>query len=322
MRGVIYSQDLGIDLKSGTEQELFKWFLACLLFGKPIQQHVAERTYFEFEKAGIVSLDTILNAGWHKLVSVLDKGHYVRYDYSTASKLLSICKQIKKKYGSLGNLMKESEDMIDLKRRLEDFDGIGPVTARIFVRDVRKYLRKGKGARRIFVAIKVSPIIQGKVINWMRQMPKIPVRWVYKNNLHITLIPPWQEDDVEKIKIDLQSLESKIKSFDLHFSNITLGPNMEEPRLIWVMGEKSKELLGLRKKIAKILDKKVVSRSFKPHLTIARFFPTSSFLFLIKEMDEKINWEESVASFELIESSLFAKGRKYKTLLKINLIKD
>lgn len=34
---------LGIDLSSRKEGELFKWFLACLLFGKPIQQEIAER---------------------------------------------------------------------------------------------------------------------------------------------------------------------------------------------------------------------------------------------------------------------------------------
>lgn len=43
----IYSTDLGIDLKSCSEEELFKWFLACLLFGKPIQQGVARHTYLE-----------------------------------------------------------------------------------------------------------------------------------------------------------------------------------------------------------------------------------------------------------------------------------
>ena len=32
--------DLGIDLASRKEEELFKWFLACLLFGKPIQTSI------------------------------------------------------------------------------------------------------------------------------------------------------------------------------------------------------------------------------------------------------------------------------------------
>lgn len=44
----ISSCELGINLKSKKEEELFKWFLASILFGKPIQQEIAKRTYFEF----------------------------------------------------------------------------------------------------------------------------------------------------------------------------------------------------------------------------------------------------------------------------------
>lgn len=132
----IYSKDLGIDLKSGREEEIFKWFLACLLFGKPIQQEVAKRTYFEFEKAGILSPGKILKAGWDKLVEILDKGHYVRYDFSTATKLLEICKELKEKYGSLTNLLKQSKNKKDLAKRLREFKGIGSVTTRIFLRDL------------------------------------------------------------------------------------------------------------------------------------------------------------------------------------------
>jgi endonuclease III len=133
----IYSKDLGIDLKSKKEKEIFKWFLACLLFGKPIQQEVAKRTYFEFEKEGLLSPEKILEAGWSKLVEVLDRGHYVRYDFSTATKLLEICKELKEKYGSLKNLIKVSKNKKDLAKRLQEFKGIGPVTTRIFLRDLK-----------------------------------------------------------------------------------------------------------------------------------------------------------------------------------------
>ena len=37
--------DLRIDLASKKEEELFKWFLACLLFGKPIQTNIAQQAY-------------------------------------------------------------------------------------------------------------------------------------------------------------------------------------------------------------------------------------------------------------------------------------
>lgn len=125
MKGKIYSKDLGIDLASGKEEETFKWFLACLLFGKPIQQEVAKRTYFEFEKAGILTPEKILKAGWDRLVEILDQGHYVRYDFSTATKLLEICRELKEKYGTLINLLNQAKDQKDLERKLLEFKGIG-----------------------------------------------------------------------------------------------------------------------------------------------------------------------------------------------------
>jgi len=137
MKGKIYSKDLGINLKSGKEEEIFKWFLACLLFGKPIQQKVAKRTYFEFKKEGLLSSENILKASWNKLVEVLDRGHYIRYDFSTATKLLEICKELKEKYGSLKNLINVSKNKKDLAKRLQEFKGIGPVTTRIFLRDLK-----------------------------------------------------------------------------------------------------------------------------------------------------------------------------------------
>ena len=136
MKGKIYSRDLGINLKSGREEEIFKWFLVCLLFGKPIQQEVARRTYFEFKKEGILSPEKILEAGWDKLVEILDRGYYVRYDFSTATKLLEICKELKEKYGNLSNLLKQAKNKKDLSKRLQEFKGIGPVTTRIFLREL------------------------------------------------------------------------------------------------------------------------------------------------------------------------------------------
>jgi len=139
IKGKTYSEDLGIDLKSGKESELFKWFLACLLFGKPIQQEVAKRTYFEFEKEELLNPQKILEAGWDNLVEVLDRGHYVRYDFSTATKLLEILKELKEGYGNLTNLLGSAKSENDIQKKFQGFKGIGPVTTRIFLRDLKKY---------------------------------------------------------------------------------------------------------------------------------------------------------------------------------------
>ena len=133
----IYAEELGIDLSSKQEAEYFKWFLACLLFGKPIQQEVAKRTYFEFVNDGLTNPDAIIQAGWDKLVEILDKGHYVRFAYSTATKLLDVCRALKEKYGTITNLLKQVQSIDELSSRLQEFKGIGQKTAKIFLRDIR-----------------------------------------------------------------------------------------------------------------------------------------------------------------------------------------
>jgi len=130
------AKKLGIDLSSRKEQDLFKWFLACLLFGKPIQQEIAERAYVELVSAGLDSPDRVLRSGWDELVRLLDAAHYVRYDFSTATKLLEVCEELKQRYGTLTNLVRQAKTLSQLCARLRQFKHIGPVTARIFVREV------------------------------------------------------------------------------------------------------------------------------------------------------------------------------------------
>jgi endonuclease III len=137
----IYAKELGIDLASGREAEYFKWFLACLLFGKPVQQEVAKRAYLELVQEGITSPEAILKAGWDKLVEILDRGHYVRYDFSTATKLLDVSKALKEKYSTFGALLQGTKSIDELSARLQEFKGVGPKTVEIFLRDMEPVLK-------------------------------------------------------------------------------------------------------------------------------------------------------------------------------------
>ncbi len=131
----LYSEDLGIDLTKPSGR--FKWFLASILFGARISEKIAMKTYKTFEKYNILSPRKILDAGWDELVRRLDEGGYVRYDFSTATKLLNIMKMLKEKYGSLEKLYANSRSTEELKSKLMGFKGIGEVTAQIFLRELR-----------------------------------------------------------------------------------------------------------------------------------------------------------------------------------------
>jgi endonuclease III len=142
LRLLTYSQELGLDLKM--EEDRFKWLLVSLLFAKRISSEVAKRTYREFEKAGIITPESITEAGWDKLVEVLDSGGYVRYDFSTASNLLEIAASLREKYGSLEGLYIQSKDSKDLEKRLLEFKGVGPTTVNIFLRELRAVWEKAR----------------------------------------------------------------------------------------------------------------------------------------------------------------------------------
>jgi endonuclease III len=142
-----YSEILSIDLRDG-DSEFFKWFLASILYSKPIREETASYTYRLFEKNGLTTPQLILKAGWDRLVGVLDEGGYTRYDFSTADRLIDICETLIKHYnGSLNFLYKESSGSIDLERRLEELGkGIGPVTISVFLRDMRLVWREADPA--------------------------------------------------------------------------------------------------------------------------------------------------------------------------------
>lgn len=137
-----YPELLGIDLES--EEGRFRWFLASILFGKRISPRIAESTYRAFEKNGLTDQERLMEAGWDKLVEVLDQGGYVRYNHSTASKLLEICEKLLEEYGSLEELHRRSKSPRDLEKKLQGFKGIGPTTASIFLRELRGIWEKAK----------------------------------------------------------------------------------------------------------------------------------------------------------------------------------
>lgn len=137
-----YSSSLGIDLKS--KDGIFKWFLASILFGARISETIVKNTYRQFEKNNLLSPSRIYNAGWDKLVEVLDSGGYVRYDFKTADKLLEVTKNLIEEYdGNLEELHKRSTSPSDLEERLRKLGkGIGPITVSIFLRELRNLWSK------------------------------------------------------------------------------------------------------------------------------------------------------------------------------------
>jgi hypothetical protein len=154
-QGLLYSEEPGIDLGSGREQDLFLWFLASLLFGQRISEVIARNTYHSFVRHGLTSPQKIISAGWAYLVNpIMREGGYVRYDESKSTKILRDCAMLLGLYGgSLKHMHDTAGDKSDLEARLLAFYGVGPVTMNIFLRELRPYWPKADPAPLPFVCL-------------------------------------------------------------------------------------------------------------------------------------------------------------------------
>lgn len=142
--GKPYSELLEIDLSGSSEEDIFKWFLASVLFGAPITQSAAIKTYHCFEKYKTLTVKRILDTGWDELVKILDEGGYTRYDFKTADKLLLVMRNLRENYsGSLNLVHAQAASPRDLEVRLRNLGkGIGDVTVGIFLRELRGIWKK------------------------------------------------------------------------------------------------------------------------------------------------------------------------------------
>jgi endonuclease III len=146
--GEKYSATLGIDLSKARDTEVFKWFLASMLFGAPITESSVIKTYQCFKKYDVLTTHKIIRTGWDGLVRILDEGGYTRYDYKTADKLLEVSRNLAQQFdGSLSLLHQKASDPRDLEKRLKNLGkGVGDVTVGIFLRELRGIWKKSNPA--------------------------------------------------------------------------------------------------------------------------------------------------------------------------------
>jgi hypothetical protein len=143
-QSLLYSEELGINLAAGSNDVLFRWFLASLLFGARISETTAKNTYRSFVRHGLVHPEKIMEAGWNFLIDpIMREGGYVRYDGRKSTQVLRDCDALVAEYGGkLRRLHDAARDAQDLEQRLLEFYGVGPVTVNIFLRELRPFWAK------------------------------------------------------------------------------------------------------------------------------------------------------------------------------------
>jgi len=191
---------------------------------------------------------------------------------------------------------------------------------------------------RIFIAINLPEEIKNELEKIEKEIaglfPKETsrglVRWVKKDNLHITLLflGYIEKENIPQICEIVNKIAKTQNPFSLEFKKVLYGPpNKIPPRLIWVDLEKSAELTDLVKKLKEKLEEtgfleKMERREFSPHITLGRI---RTWQWKKIEPEERPDIEKDISlnfgvnSVEVMESQLKRSGAEYNILESIQL---
>ncbi len=139
LRQHILPEDVNLTVP-GSDSDMYKWFLLCFLFGKPLR---AETVIATWEELLADKLDTpwdILGAKRQTIIKALHRGGYKRYDFSTVRGLNTVNEQLLSQYeGSLSFMLESSQDLEEFRSRLLKLYGVGPKVSEIFLRPFNEY---------------------------------------------------------------------------------------------------------------------------------------------------------------------------------------
>jgi hypothetical protein len=134
--GTTFATDAGITLRD-KPSPLYRLLVLAQLLSTRISADIAVAAARELASYGTAR--RMADASWQDLVDALGRAHYKRYDESTATRLGENAKFLLDRYdGDLRELARASDrDPDQAARLLEEFNGIGPTGAQIFLREVQ-----------------------------------------------------------------------------------------------------------------------------------------------------------------------------------------
>jgi len=170
---------------------------------------------------------------------------------------------------------------------------------------------------RIFVGLKVAPEIASELARIARVLERFDARLVAADDIHLTLVPPWDEVSIPDAVGKLGRVAPGFGAFVLTIQHVGYGPDLRRPRLLWADCAAVDELAALR---AALLDayNQTDERPFRPHVTLARIRENGRAIAQKHPIDRSLSLTQWVESVELFRSP--APGeRGYRILASVRL---
>lgn len=163
------------------------------------------------------------------------------------------------------------------------------------------------------------------------------IKWMPKENLHITLefLGFLTDEEIASTCVAVKEIAQNCDSFSVNLSKISFGPQLrqgfdgqagefkenEAPKLIWVSGQKSKELTNLKNDLQELLLESVKfspdQKEFSPHITLAKIkewqFKTIN-IDERPEIDQNLDLLFTAETIEVMESVSKKGGVRYEIL--------
>lgn len=183
--------------------------------------------------------------------------------------------------------------------------------------------------RRIFIAINLPEKIKKELFNYQKNWPRLPCRWLKRENLHLTLafLAYLNDEQLAEVFEITSKAALKNRPFSIFLNKVCYGPDRRiPPRLVWIQGERSEELLKLKNDLEKSLSEKIhftpEKRDFLPHITLGRIrkwdwqrIPSDE----RPEVEKEVSINFPVNSIEVMESHLKRTGAEYEILESFQL---
>jgi 2'-5' RNA ligase len=172
--------------------------------------------------------------------------------------------------------------------------------------------------RRIFIGISLPENVKKRIRQKIEKWQELPIKWKKDEDFHVTLsfLGFVEDSALPDVCKAVKNAVSERESFEIAFEKIELGPNIEKPNLVWLIGEASEELKKLQEEIEKSLDIFISEKKvFRPHITLGRISKYKwETLPEIPKIEESFKISIPVENVEIFESRMEKRKRRYDIL--------